>query len=123
MVNKTVTCSRNGPQKKASSTSSKLSKILKPGSKDQNKDSDIDHGTIKFNVLDLGGQELFQNTHRFFMTNYAIYVVMFDLSDESTYERAQYHPLKASTATKPQQAAARATVARATAARATATQL
>lgn len=91
LVNKTVTCSRNSPLKQSSSPSSVLSKILKPGSKDQNKDSDIDHGAIKFNVLDVGGQELFQNTHRFFMTNYAIYVVMFDLSEESTYERAQYH--------------------------------
>lgn len=92
LVNKTVTCSRNdSPQKKSSSPSSVLSKILKSGSKEQSKDSDIDHRTIKFNVLDLGGQEVFQNTHQFFMTNYAIYVVMFDLSNESTYERAQYH--------------------------------
>ena len=52
---------------------------------------------VTFQVLDLGGQEIFQTTHRFFMTTSAIYVVMYDVSVSSSLERARYvdiHTLK-----------------------------
>lgn len=49
--------------------------------------------TIKFCVMDLGGQEVFQSTHRFFLTSNAIYVVLFRLDDPHTFGRVEY-PIK-----------------------------
>lgn len=45
---------------------------------------------VHFSVLDFGGQEVFQSTHRFFLTAGALYLVMFDLSDTRTFNSVEY---------------------------------
>lgn len=45
---------------------------------------------IRFNVLDFGGQDIFQSTHRLFLTSSAIYVVMCDLSNPASFPGVGY---------------------------------
>lgn len=46
--------------------------------------------TVQFNVVDFGGQDIFQSTHRFFLTPKSIYIVMCNLSDAATFNRVEY---------------------------------
>lgn len=44
----------------------------------------------EFSVWDFGGQTVFHSTHRFFITNFALYLVLFDMSRPDSIERLKY---------------------------------
>eukprot|EP00026_Physarum_polycephalum_P000182 Phypoly_transcript_00182.p1 GENE.Phypoly_transcript_00182~~Phypoly_transcript_00182.p1 ORF type:complete len:2033 (+),score=208.26 Phypoly_transcript_00182:30-6101(+) len=45
---------------------------------------------VKFSVWDFGGQSVFHSTHRLFITPFALYVVLYDMSKPETRERVKY---------------------------------
>ena len=42
---------------------------------------------VDFNVWDFGGQSVFHSTHKLFITQFALYVVMYDMSKPESCER------------------------------------
>lgn len=44
---------------------------------------------IKLLVYDFGGQEVFYPTHQFFLSDRAVYLIVFDLS-QSDHSRSEY---------------------------------
>jgi internalin A len=45
---------------------------------------------VRCSVWDFGGQSVFHSTHRFFITPFAVYMVLYDMSKPETYERLKY---------------------------------
>lgn len=45
---------------------------------------------VTFSVWDFGGQSVFHSTHRFFITPFALYVVVYDMRKPETRERVKY---------------------------------
>ncbi len=51
----------------------------------------VDGRTVKVNIWDFGGQEIYHNTHRFFLTNRALYILVWDMDSQID---AEEHPEK-----------------------------
>ena len=50
-----------------------------------------DGRTVQVNIWDFGGQEIYHNTHRFFLTNRALYILVWDMESQID---AEDHPEK-----------------------------
>ena len=50
-----------------------------------------DGRTVQVNIWDFGGQEIYHNTHRFFLTNRALYILVWDMDSQID---AEDHPEK-----------------------------
>ena len=50
-----------------------------------------DGRTVNVNIWDFGGQEIYHNTHRFFLTNRALYILVWDMDSQID---AEEHPEK-----------------------------
>lgn len=46
--------------------------------------------SVVCNMWDFGGQTVFHSTHRFFITPYSLYMVLYDMRLPDTLERAKY---------------------------------
>lgn len=49
--------------------------------------------SVLFSAWDFGGQSIFHSTHRFFITDNALYVILYDMSKPETIERVKYGSL------------------------------
>jgi internalin A len=82
--------STNGVTVTTLNLSRPISNSLLPSLTSSKKPKGSQKERVRCNVWDFGGQSVFHSTHRFFITPFAVYVVLYDMSKPETYERLKY---------------------------------